>query len=59
MSNTFHRISAILGGLAAIGPAALGDSAPVWAKILIQAVGAVALVLVQAQKVAPVRSDLK
>lgn len=55
MSNAVHRIGAILGAVAAIGPSMLGDAAPAWAKLLIQAAGSIALVLADKQKIVPAK----
>lgn len=59
MGNWFHRIGAVLGGVAAIGPSMLGDAAPSWVKLLVQAAGAVALLLADKQKVVPTKPPLK
>lgn len=56
MSNLFHRIGAVVGAVAAIGPSMLGESAPPWAKLLVQAAGAVALLLADKQKVVPTKT---
>lgn len=53
MSNLVHRIGAVLGTLAAVGPSVIGNAAPPWAKLLIQAAGAVALLLADKNKVVP------
>lgn len=53
MSNAVHRIGAILGAVATIGPSMLGEAAPPWVKLLIQAAGSIALVLADKQKIVP------